>query len=222
MAESLSHPLIGNITGSLGDGVIQYLGVRYATIANRLAPPELVQRYPNGTVDATKLGPQAISSPNGCDMEQSVIQQTLPHSGFDISELEPLHLNITVPQGQCGSLPVFVWIHGGGMSSGSNTWPQYDLARFVKLSSDINLPIIAIGLNYRLGVPGFLSSKTLRERGYKANNGIRDQSVALQWIQKYIAGFGGDPANVTLAGESAGGGKGFQNSDLPVHGSKKD
>ena len=61
--------------------------------------------------------------------------------------------------------------------------------------------------SYRLGVLGFLSSNELREAGYKANNGIRDQRTALLWIKRNIAGFGGDPQNVTIGGESAGGGK---------------
>lgn len=60
---------------------------------------------------------------------------------------------------------------------------------------------------YRLGIPGFLTSAEMRQAGYKANNGLRDQATALQWIKHHIAGFGGDPANVTAMGESAGGGE---------------
>lgn len=81
-------------------------------------------------------------------MEQMIIQQALPHSDFEISELDPLHININVPKGNFKDLPVFVWIHGGGMSSGSNAWPQYNLARLVKVSLDIQQPIIAIGVKY--------------------------------------------------------------------------
>lgn len=60
--------------------------------------------------------------------------------------------------------------------------------------------------SYRLGMFGFLTSQELRDAGFKANNGLRDQRIAFDWIKKNIAGFGGDPANVTVAGESAGGG----------------
>lgn len=59
--------------------------------------------------------------------------------------------------------------------------------------------------SYRLGVAGFMTSKELRSAGYKANNGFHDQRTALQWIKKYIGGFGGDPDEITVSGESAGG-----------------
>ena len=65
--------------------------------------------------------------------------------------------------------------------------------------------ILTSNPSYRLGAPGFLSSKALREAGYKPNNGLRDQRTALLWVRKYISGFGGDSENITLAGESAGG-----------------
>lgn len=71
---------------------------------------------------------------------------------------------------------------------------------------------IADWSSYRLGPFGFLTSEELRKAGYKANNGIRDQRVAMQWVQKHISDFGGDPDNVTLAGMSAGGGKAFSGS----------
>lgn len=60
--------------------------------------------------------------------------------------------------------------------------------------------------SYRLGAPGFLTSEELRQAGYRSNNGLRDQRVALDWVQKHIRDFGGDPDNVTAAGQSAGGG----------------
>jgi carboxylesterase type B len=147
------------------------------------------------------------------DIELSFIQKSIPkpeHPG--ISDTEGLHLNITVPskaQSITGNedFPVLVFIHGGGFAMGGNWWPQYDGAAIVKLSQDIGKPIIAININYRLGVPGFLTSPELRSAGYKPNNGLRDQRVALSWIKQYIKGFGGDPENVTVAGESAGGGE---------------
>lgn len=66
---------------------------------------------------------------------------------------------------------------------------------------------LTLACSYRLGVPGFIISKELREAGYPGNNGLRDQRTAFQWITRYISGFGGDPDNVTAIGESAGAGE---------------
>lgn len=62
------------------------------------------------------------------------------------------------------------------------------------------------GQSYRLGAPGFLTSQELRDAGYHANNGLRDQRLALRWVRKHIKDFGGDPDNITASGMSAGGG----------------
>ncbi|KAH7021877.1 Alpha/Beta hydrolase protein, partial [Ilyonectria destructans] len=123
------------------------------------------------------------------------------------SDTEGLNLNITVPANAKSitgreSFPVLVFIHGGGFAIGGNWWPQYNGARIVKLSQDIGKPIISVNINYRLDVPGFLTSPKLRAAGYKSNNGLRDQRVALAWIKDNIRGFGGDPGNITVAGES--------------------
>jgi len=144
----------------------------------------------------------------------AIIQQSLHKPAFPgTSDLEGLNLNITVPETSgrlpesSDKLPVFVFIHGGGFASGANWWPQYDNAALVELSTRQKSPIIAININYRTGPLGFLTSPMLRTLGYKPNNGLRDQRAALDWIKTYISGFGGDPDNVTVAGESAGGGE---------------
>ena len=167
----------------------------------------------NLTIFANLFSPQVISPPNGVDMELGFIQTTLPKTEFPgISDIEGLHLNISVPK-QAKSitgneaLPVLVFIHGGGYAIGGNWWPQYDTAKLVQLSQTLGKPIIAVNINYRLGAPGFLTSPELRAAGYKANNGLRDQRVALSWVKEYIQGFGGDSNNITVAGESAGGGE---------------
>ena len=89
-----------------------------------------------------------ISLACGCDLEFGFIQQKLTSPPFSQSELDGLNLNITVPAGTSASnkLPVFVFIHGGGFSIGGNSWPQYDMAKFVQLSTDIGEPIIAINI----------------------------------------------------------------------------
>ncbi|RJE26204.1 Carboxylesterase [Aspergillus sclerotialis] len=208
MTSVLKTTSLGEIRGKHDDGVVQYLGLKYASLKNRLADAELVDSRKDGSVlDATKDGPTAVSPLFGCDLELGAIQHTLPKKDLPQSDLDCLNLNIAVPAGTTATsrLPVFVFIHGGGLIIGANSWPQFDYARFVKLSAEMNLPIVAVSINYRLGAFGFLTSEELRKAGYKANNGLRDQRVALQWIQKHIQDFGGDPENVTLTGMSAGG-----------------
>lgn len=85
---------------------------------------------------------------------------------------------------------------------GSNSWPQYDLQKFIARSVEIGKPIIGVSINYRVGILGFLASEEL---GATGNYGYKDQVLAFRWIKKHIRGFGGDPENVTAAGESAGG-----------------
>lgn len=147
-------------------------------------------------------------------MELSFIQHQLPKPEFPgNSVIDGLTANITVPttgpssSSELKGLPVLVFIHGGGFTNGGNWWPQYDFARLVKLSSKIGKPIIGVTINYRVGAFGFLTSPELRSAGCQPNNGLHDQRMALQWLQKHIAGFGGNPEGITVMGESAGGGK---------------
>ncbi|KAF4458724.1 carboxylesterase, partial [Fusarium albosuccineum] len=152
--------------------------------------------------------PQAISDPGAIDQEMQAIQKTLPKPEFPgLSGTDCLTLNISIPEtaDHKAALPVLVYIHGGGFAVGSNWWPQYDMKRIVQLSTELGQPIIGININYRLGAAGFMASEELRQAGYDANRGLHDQRVALQWISKYISGFGGDPAKVTVSGESVGG-----------------
>jgi carboxylesterase type B len=123
-----------------------------------------------------------------------------------MSDIEGLNLNICAPANVdvSGGLPVFVFIHGGGFHGGSSSFRSHDLARLVRLSVAKGMPTIAVSLNYRVGAPGFMYSEEMRQAGYLPNNGFRDQRTALLWLQKYIHGFGGNPENVTLMGESAG------------------
>jgi carboxylesterase type B len=125
-----------------------------------------------------------------------------------MSDIDGLNLNICVPANvdasRDGGLPVFVFIHGGGFHGGSSSFRSHDLARLVRLSVAKGAPTIAVSLNYRVGAPGFMHSEEMKQAGYLPNNGFRDQRTALLWLQKYIHGFGGNPDNVTLMGESAG------------------
>lgn len=161
----------------------------------------------------------------GCAFEQSTIQQTLPPKDLPQSDIHCLNANIAVPEGtpSASKLPVFLFIHGGGLVIGANSWPQFDWTRVVKLSKEVGYPVVAVSIkyvcktiviqksitdddSYRLGAFGFLTSEELRRAGYKANNGFRDQRVGIEWVRRHIRDFGGDPDNITLAGMSAGGG----------------
>ncbi|KAJ5220179.1 hypothetical protein N7468_009383 [Penicillium chermesinum] len=100
-------------------------------------------------------------------------------------------------------LPVGVWIHGGGFFEGSGRDERYNMSRIVENASKIGKPFIAVSINYRLSAWGFISSSELAGSG-NTNLGLRDQRLALQWIQENIEAFGGDPTKVTIWGESAG------------------
>ena len=124
-----------------------------------------------------------------------------------IAQPEPLsedclYLNIwTKNASKKEKKPVFVWIYGGGLSSGSSNCAIYDGENMAKKG------VVFVSLNYRVGVFGFMAHPELsKESGHNAsgNYGFMDQIAALQWIQKNIAAFGGDPNNVTIAGQSAG------------------
>ncbi|XP_063236150.1 esterase E4-like [Bacillus rossius redtenbacheri] len=111
-----------------------------------------------------------------------------------------LFLNVYTPQlpvsGKNPKLPVMVWIHGGGFTGGSSSSSTYG-PEFL-----VHAEVVLVTINYRLGVLGFLS---LEGSDVTANNGLRDQQQALKWVQQNIAEFGGDPAKVTVFGQSAGG-----------------
>ena len=113
-----------------------------------------------------------------------------------------LYLNVWTPKAASSKpLPVMVWIHGGGFVAGSASEPRQDGERLAEKG------VIVVGINYRLGVFGFLAHPELtKESGHAAsgNYGLLDQVAALQWVQKNIAAFGGDPGRVTIFGESAG------------------
>ncbi|KAF9875174.1 carboxylesterase family protein [Colletotrichum karsti] len=131
------------------------------------------------------------------------MQYTAPPS-HPMSE-DCLSLNIICPSGLNATepLPVAVWIHGGGLYAGSSR--ETNLTNFVRQASAAQKPLIAVSINYRLSAFGFLwGSDELKANG-SANNGLRDQRLALRWIQENIGFFGGDPRKVTIFGQSAGG-----------------
>jgi para-nitrobenzyl esterase len=114
---------------------------------------------------------------------------------FLIGNEDCLTLDVRTPS-MTGKLPVLVWIHGGSNRAGGPN----DI-----VLSDVGKQVVIVGVRYRLGIFGFLSHRKLtREQGASGNYGLMDQIAALRWVQRNVARFGGDPNNVTIAGESAG------------------
>ncbi|ALC41995.1 clt [Drosophila busckii] len=131
-----------------------------------------------------------------CSQERSVSHQRDPFTQEVIGSENCLFLNIYVPKSELKSpLPVMVWIHGGGFWFGNGNKDYTFPAQLLQQE------VIVVTLNYRLGALGFLS---LPEAGIFGNAGLKDQRLALEWIQQNIANFNGDQQNVTLFGESAG------------------
>jgi carboxylesterase type B len=100
------------------------------------------------------------------------------------------------------NLPVLVWIYGGGLTLGSTADQQYNLSAIVEASTLTDNPFIAVSMNYRLGVWGFLNTPVIHAEG-SSNAGLLDQRLGLRWVQENILAFGGDPSRVTIWGESA-------------------
>ncbi|RBQ72556.1 hypothetical protein FVER14953_13281 [Fusarium verticillioides] len=211
MAFTLNHTRLGDVQGLKlhGQGVVQYLGIQYATLAHRFAGPELKTDY-GGKIDATRRGPTVVRPPLACDIEFGLIQKALVKpDDRPMSDLEGLTLDITVPEAALNEsdakLPVLVFVHGGAYIIGDSGAPHYDMAAIVAYSQSIGKPIIGVSINYRLGVAGFLDSDEMRAAGVPPNRGILDQKTAFQWVRRNITGFSGDPTRITTIGQSAGG-----------------
>ncbi len=203
MPTDTSHPLDITVTGGVVRGVREadrtaWLGVPYARAPIgdlRFRAPLPVQPW-EGMRDATQYGRVATQAYRG--------QFRGAGPGIPSGE-DCLNLNVAVPaepKGPSGRLPVMVWIHGGGYSAGSSRDYAGKGDGFVATGR-----VVFVSLNYRLSALGYLdfSRYATADRPIDSNLGLRDQLAALQWVHDNIAAFGGDPDNVTVFGESAGG-----------------
>ncbi|CZR68341.1 related to triacylglycerol lipase V precursor [Phialocephala subalpina] len=190
--------LNGTYTGIYSEAYNQdfFLGVPYATppLADlRFKPPQSLNTTINGTRAATSYGTRCVGY-GSSNLAESMSEDCL-------------YLNIIRPSTNTsainGSLPVAFWIHGGGFWEGSSDDPRYNLSFIVQQSVEVGQPMLAVSLNYRLSVWGFLYSNSIAGSG-DTNVGLKDQRLALQWIQDNISGFGGDPTKVTIWGQGAG------------------
>jgi len=170
-------------------GVRAFKGLPYAAApvgALRWRAPQPVAPWREPRPSA--FGPSAM---------QGVIWDDIDLAGAGVSE-DCLYLNVWTPATR-GQAPVLFWIHGGGFAVGSGAEPRYDGARLAARG------IVVVTVNYRLGAFGFLAHPELTaESGFSGNWALADLVAALQWTRRNIAAFGGDPAQVTIAGESAG------------------
>jgi len=185
----------GDLRGFVQDGLNVYLGIPYAKAPSgslRFKAPVPQPKW-EGVFNAYEFG--AV-----CPQVYDPIELDDPHENVDVEDC--LTINIWAPPADGEKKAVMVFIHGGGFVEGASKSRLYDGDAIAR-----NGDVVFVSLNYRLGLLGFLDFSVIGGSEYadSANNGLRDQLLALQWIQDNIAAFGGDPDNVTVFGESAGG-----------------
>ncbi|KAF2016639.1 alpha/beta-hydrolase, partial [Aaosphaeria arxii CBS 175.79] len=173
-------------------GINSWKGIRYAAAPIgdlRWKAPQTPAKDRKTTIKATEYGatcPQAFPS--------------IPNPPFIPGNEDCLFLNVQTPSNaKAKKLPVLVWIHGGGYGLGDG---RKDLSEIINANDG---GFVGVSIQYRLGAFGFLSSADVKKDGI-LNAGLRDVAFALEWIQEHIEKFGGDRKQVTIAGESAGGG----------------
>ena len=192
MSDIARQPVVrladGAVRGTTVAGVSAFLGIPYAAApfgANRMRAPQPVQGW-DGEREATAFGPTVPKGDYPPQYAALFPEVVIPGE-------ECLNLNVWTPDLGAGGLPVLVWIHGGSFMNGSSSVGEYDGAAFARDG------VVCVSINYRLAAEGFL----FLDDGI-VNLGLLDQLAALRWVQDNISLFGGDPARVTVAGESAG------------------
>ena len=191
----------GAVQGTAVDGVHEFLGIPYAAPpfgVRRLRPPQPVHGW-SGVRDATRLGPEPpqVAPPstggpeNGAQEDWGDVAGAFAAVERAAASEECLNLNVWTPDPGAGGLPVMVWIQGGMFELSSTA--AYDGSRFARDG------VVCVVITWRPGAEGFLHLGD-----GVANVGLLDQVAALEWVRENISVFGGDPANVTVFGESAG------------------
>jgi len=180
----------GRVRGVASDGVAVFRGIPFAAPpfgGNRFLPPQPPAPW-DGVRDASQFG--------AAYPQKSLDPDPLRNGYFNPSAIgeDCLNLNVWTPDPAASGLPVMVWIHGGGYMTGAGSAVAHDGTAFARDG------VVYVSINYRMHVDGFLYLGD-----DVANLGLRDQVAALEWVRDNIADFGGDPANVTIFGQSAGG-----------------
>ncbi len=181
----------GRVHGAVQHGLSVYRGIPYAQPPTGDLRFRVARAHPGwgDVLDCGSFGPIAPQIPN------EALDALVGGAPQEQSE-DCLYLNVWTPGADDAARPVMVWIHGGAFTIGSGSDGLYDGAMLAERGD-----VVVVTINYRLGALGFLHLPALGE----SNFGMRDQVAALRWVRENIANFGGDPNNVTIFGESAGG-----------------
>src|SRR5580658_697883 len=186
----------GRLKGVAHDGVVAFKGVPFAEppVGDlRWRPPQPAKAW-TGVRQASEYGADCAQKPFPGDAAPLGVQPAE----------DCLYANVWIPESRTGKkLPVMVWIYGGGFVNGGSSPAVYDGSQFAKRG------VVFVSFNYRVGRFGFFAHPALSKEspdGPLGNYGYMDQIAALKWVRRNIEAFGGDPGNVTLFGESAGGG----------------
>jgi len=187
--EPIVKTTYGSITGGIADGVFSFKGIPYAK-AERFMPPQAPDAW-EGVREQTTFGPIAMQvnswSPESAMNEQKLFTVNVWTRGINDGKKRP----------------VMFWLHGGGFSVGASDDPITD-GKMLAQKGDI----VLVSVNHRLNILGFLDLSAFGDQyAHSANVGMLDVVAALEWVNKNIRNFGGDPKNVTIVGESGGGGK---------------
>ena len=190
----------GTVAGVHTDGVLSFKNIPYAaapTGEERWSAPKPPDTW-TGVREAAQFGPiswQIVATEQGA---LSFAQDATP----PVLAEDCLSLNVWTPNADDEARPVMVWIHGGAFVTGSGSSPIYDGSNLSRRGN-----VVVVTINYRLGVLGFLNLNEVTGGRISStgNEGLLDQAFALEWVRDNIARFGGDPNNVTIFGESAGG-----------------
>ena len=176
----------GNVSGIMQEGSMAYLGIPYAKV-ERCMPPLPVDKW-EGVRACDHWGPQAMQQTWGKQLSED-----------EMSEKSSCVLNVWTTDLKAKN-PVMLWLHGGGFDSGTSAWnPGMKLAQ---------KDVVVVSVNHRLNILGFLDLSAVSPKYKESGNvGMLDVVQALEWVRDNITRFGGDPSNVTIFGESGGGGK---------------
>ncbi|MEC7762074.1 MAG: carboxylesterase family protein [Pseudomonadota bacterium] len=209
LAQAAGRPVVrtaaGDVAGEAVNGVNRFLGIRYAqpiSGANRFLPPQPVAPW-DGVYEATRhadISPQGGADPTGA----TPVTPAFANPDYVDAGDDCLALSVWTPEGADGTLPVMVWLHGGGWTTGAGSCAIYDGQNLASRGD-----VVVVTINHRLGASGLTDFSRIVGGDYagSANLSVQDMLAALEWVNTNIAGFGGNPELVTIFGESGGGWK---------------